>query len=529
MHFPKETLEVVSLDKTDSAFSFWLEEPNFSNNEGTLSFIGGTPYGVSGGSIQVLKIVFLTKGSGSGIITISDTAITASDGSGTNILSKTVDASFAVVPKKETPPIPSSATTTVSVPAQAVLAPIPVPAPIQISRKSVPTGKLPVKPLVKVPLYPDETKWYNLTSQFNVSWDLTADVTGVGTAINRQPNFAPAKSEGLFNNKAFAALSNGVWYLHVRFQNDLGWGAPTHYRLAIDTVPPLGFEVSAVEGAATDSPTPTIQFKTSDALSGLKEYQIRVGDGESTKISATDFKGSFRLSLRSPGKRRIAVKAVDWADNGIEDSITLETIPITSPIITFVTKELFFDEERGLAVKGTALPAASILLRVYRKEALVVDGIARADEKGNWEFNFNQAFKNGDYKVTAQSQDTRGALSLVVSSSPIRVKSKPLVQLGAFQLEKGGVTLLLLLVIILGLGGGIWFYKKRQKKLTMRVSFAELEITKIFQLIRADVEHLAKARETAVIGDDEYALKRLREDIEKMETYLKKGVEKIKK
>lgn len=508
IRFPKDTLEVVSLDKTSSAFSFWLEEPNFSNTDGIVSFTGGTPYGVSGGSIQVLKIVFTAKGSGSGAITLSDAAITASDGSGTNILSKTVDAVFAVVAKKEAPAIPQ---------------------PQQIVRKAAPTGKLPIKPMIKVLLYPDETKWSNLVSQFNVSWDLPLDVTGASATLNRDPNFAPAKSEGLFDNKIFAALSDGVWYLHVRFRNDLGWGPTAHYRLSIDTQPPLGFEITIVEGEAGDNPMPTLQFKTSDALSGLKEYHVRIGDGDLIKIPAADFNGTFKLPLQSPGKRQISVRAIDQADNGIEDSVTRETIPIASSTITFVTKELFSDEEKGLTVKGAALSRINVLLRVYRKEALIVEGTSPTDEKGNWEFTFDQAFKNGSYKVTAQSQDARGAMSLVVESALIKVKSKPIIQLGPLQLGKGGAALLLLFILIASFGGGVWFYKKRQEKLAMRVAFTESEITKIFQLLKEDVGRLSQAIKTPTTGDDEHAEKRLQENIQKMEAYLKKGVEKIKK
>lgn len=516
LRFPKDTIEVVSLDKIDSTFSFWLEEPNFSNTDGIISFIGGTPYGTSGSSLQVLKIVFTAKGSGSGTITLSDAAITASDGSGTNILSKTIDAVFAIVAKKETPSVPAPTQETIPVPVPIVLEP-------------VPTGKLPIEPVLNIPLYPDKTKWSNLTSQFNVSWDLPLDVTEVTTALNREPNFAPTKSEGLFDNKTFAALSDGVWYLHVRFRNDVGWGPTTHYRLTVDTQPPLGFEIVVVEGEATDNPTPTLQFKTSDALSGLKEYQVRIGDGDLIKIPTADFSGVFKLPLQSPGKRRVAVKAVDQANNGIENSIILETIPIASPNITFVTKELFSDEERGLTVKGASLPNINILLQVYQKEALIADGVARTDEKGNWEFTFDQPFRNGSYKITAQSQDARGALSLIVESPPIKVKSKPIIQIGVFQLGKGGAAVLLLLILIVSFGGGVWFYKKKQEKLLMSVSFTESEITKIFQLVRADVERLAKARETPTTSDDEYMLKRLQENIQKMELYLKKSIERIKK
>lgn len=170
-----------------------------------------------------------------------------------------------------------------------------------------------------------------------------------------------------------------------------------------------------------------------------------------------------------------------------------------------------------------------MLLRAYRKEALVAEAATCADEKGNWEFTFDEPLRNGRYVVTARGQDSRGALSLVVESPEVRVKSKPIIQIGPLLLGKGGAALFLLLLLVAGFGGGIWFYRKRQEKLAMRVSFTESEIAKIFQLMRADTERLAKAKETAADSDDEYALKRLQENIQKMEGYLKKGIEKIKK
>jgi len=518
IRFPNDILEATGLDKTGSAFSFWLEEPNFSNADGVISFIGGIPYGVTGGSIQVLKVTFTAKGTGSGSLTVSDAAVTASDGSGTNILSKTVSASFMVVPKKVVPPTPVPAPVEV------------VPPPVEIVRKPVPTGKLPVKPALKIQLYPDETRWYNLTSVFNVAWELPLDVTGITTALNNQPNYVPPKkSEGLFEKKAFPSLADGVQYLHVHFQNNVGWGPAAHYRLAVDTQPPLPFDISAIEGESSDSPTPTLQFGTNDALSGLKEYQIRIGDGELIKVSAADYTGTYALPILTPGKRQVIVKAVDNAENGIEDSITIETLPIASPIITFVTQELFSEETRGLNVKGTSLPDIKILFQLYTGEALIAEGATSGDEMGNWEFTFDQPLRNGDYKVTAQSRDARGALSLVVDSPSIKVKSKPIIQIGPLQLGRGGAIGLLLFVLLAGFGGGVWFYKKRQKKLALRVSFAEAEITKIFQLLKADAERLLKARETPTAGNDVYAIQRLQENIQKMENYIKKGVEKIKK
>ena len=38
--FPWDKLEVVSLSKTGSIFSLWVQEPSFSNSAGTVSFEG---------------------------------------------------------------------------------------------------------------------------------------------------------------------------------------------------------------------------------------------------------------------------------------------------------------------------------------------------------------------------------------------------------------------------------------------------------------------------------------------------------
>ena len=86
IQFPKDILAIEKTDKTGSIFSFWLREPDYSNDTGILVFIGGIDKSISGKDLQVLKIVFKVKGAGEGDILFNDAAITASDGTGTNIL-----------------------------------------------------------------------------------------------------------------------------------------------------------------------------------------------------------------------------------------------------------------------------------------------------------------------------------------------------------------------------------------------------------------------------------------------------------
>src|SRR3989344_3209482 len=72
IHFPNSILTADSIDKSGSIFNFWVEEPVISNENGTINFIGGTPKGISGDTLQLLRIKFKATGSGSADVTFSD-------------------------------------------------------------------------------------------------------------------------------------------------------------------------------------------------------------------------------------------------------------------------------------------------------------------------------------------------------------------------------------------------------------------------------------------------------------------------
>jgi hypothetical protein len=306
-----------------------------------------------------------------------------------------------------------------------------------------------------------------------------------------------------------------------------------HYKIAVDTQLPLGFGITIFEGEKTDNPVPTLQFRSSDALSGLKEYQIRIGDGDPIRIADKDFIGTFKLPLQSPGQRKIYVKAVDLADNSIESSIDMEIIPLASPIITFVPTELFPENKQDLSVKGTTLSGFNVLLKVQKVATkgtgeIITEGIARSDDKGNWEFTFsNQLLPTGQYIILAQAQDARGALSLVVASQEVQVKSKPILQIGAFQLGMSGMLIFLLIVMALGFGAGAWFYKKRQQKLALRLMLVKTDMAKVFRIIEEDIEKLKQAGRTTTEADDDFVAKRLQDNITKMEGYLNKTIDRV--
>ena len=500
--FSSAVLEVLSIDKTGSVFNFWIQDPKFDNNTGEITFIGGASSGLIGKSLQVIRVVFKAKGLGQSDLIFSDGAVTASDGSGTNVLS---------LMNKSTVNVASVTTTNTQIQT--------------IERTPITSNTSPAKPNVIVPLYPDPTKWYNNFSKFSASWQLPSDISAVGTDLNKYSSFDPTQSKGIFDNETFSALSDGIWYLHVRFYNNIGWSVTNHYRLAIDTVPPSSFEIKFSDGLSSDNPAPIITYQVNDQLSGIDHYYIQIDENASVDTVLN----SYTLPSQKPGKHLIKVGAQDKAGNKVENTAQFEILPIESPKIVSVSENVF-SGEGGLVINGKALAKALIIIEVKdQNNNLIYSFKTNADGDGIWAMKIDSPLKNGNYYIEVAAQDDRGASSLTVKSQEIKVTPKPIIQIGTFQLGMGGAALSLLLTLVLGFVAGAWFYSERQKRLKLRVDFTASEIAKIFKIIKEDAEALYKSFKTDTPIDDEYARKRLQDNIAKMETYLQIGVGKINK
>ena len=297
--YPPTLVEVTSIDKSTSAFNFWLQGPDYKNDTGAITFIGGSQSGISGKALEVMHVTFKIKGAGAIGIIFSDGAVTASDGSGTNVLSAMTGLQLTSITKQDATLIK----------------------PPQIVRPAVATSSPPLKPVVRVPLYSDPTAWYANVSKFIAQWDLPRDVTDVATEVDQQPTFDPSASEGLFDNKTFAPLADGIWYLHVRFKNNRGWGPTLHYPINIDTAPPLPFTVTSAQGSVTENVAPAISFGTKDQPSGIQGYTILVDGIVETTTDATTT--SYTLLPLASGSHIILVQALDKAGNRSESTMNI--------------------------------------------------------------------------------------------------------------------------------------------------------------------------------------------------------------
>jgi hypothetical protein len=515
LNFPKDILQTQSIDKTDSIVNFWLQDPTFSNDTGQIKFIGGSTSGLFGQSLQIATVVFKATGSGQANLVFSDGAVTASDGSGTNVLSVMNGLQMSVIPK-----------TGVVVPGAATAA-VPM---SQIVREAVPAAAVPARPILEIPLYPNPVNWYNLVSNFLVQWTLPLDITGVATAVDKSPTTVPTVSEGLFNNKNFNVLPDGVSHLHVRFKNNIGWGSTTHYRLAIDTKPPLPFEITITPAFSTMDPNPTISYETADQLSGLNNYTVQIDNVAATATDET----TFAFVKLSPGKHTVTVAAIDKAGNKTIKTTEIDILPLPSPTITSVSREVFVGEG-GLKFQGVSLPDFSVNVVLRSGAGDFIDSVlARPDQNGNFSGEINNSLRKGNYYLEFIAENNQGAVSLTIKSAEIKAKERPVMSFGGLEITQSGVVVILALTLFLGIALG-WLLLKEQKIMRgHRTLIAQRDIVAVFGLINKDVNKMMDnygdneidKREASEI---QFILKRIQSNMNKLSKYLIENVGEINK
>lgn len=524
VQYPKDILKINAIHSSgaDSTFNFWLEEPVANEARGTVSFIGGTTNGVVGASIPILRISFTVVGGGSGTITASDAAIAASDGSGTNILSEIRAGGVTVLPKVTGAP-------TQTTPAPEAKPPeIPREILQEITRPATPSTRLPEKTQLQVPTYPDQKRWYNVTTDFLGQWTVPDDVSGVSTLVDQnRDTVPPAKREGLFAGKIFPALEDGIWYLHARFQNNKGWGPAVHYRIAIDTSPPLPFEIAVDEGLSTDVPAPTIHFPVHDGLSNIDRYVVSINGIEAT----TTISDTATLPLQPPGTHAISVRAYDAAGNSTESTADLNIIPLPSPVITSISSPVFVGEG-GLTIRGISGVTTTILLSLKKKDGEVVaNRNVVVDSLGNWETTIDTPLRYGNYIIEILARDPRGALSFPVSSA-FRVRERPILSIAGIGITKAwffaGIVLILLAGIALGWVGNRRWHARAGRK----AAIVQRDIVNLTANTEKDIDTmLAKYTDRQIDEREsreiEFLLKKMKNDLKKIERYILNAIKDI--
>lgn len=295
--FPTDLLSVVSISKSNSIFTLWVVEPSYSNSAGTVSYNGGLPTpGYTGSGGTVLSITFLAKKAGVASLALSEAAVRANDGLGTNVLSGTSGAQLTI--------------------ASPVLAPAPTPAP---APAPTPSGQASGAVAIGSPTHPDEALWY-ANSNPTFTWTLPSSADTVQLIADASENAAPSVTyRPPIVERTVANLEDGTWYFNLRYRVGGTWSEVATRRVNIDTTAPVieGAEFSYDEGRRSLF----VSAGASDALSGIASYELVLDDDAPLALAPEEFSnGSYELRVQEGGAHVVTLRVFDHAGNSAEAS-----------------------------------------------------------------------------------------------------------------------------------------------------------------------------------------------------------------
>jgi hypothetical protein len=454
VYYPADNLELISLSKNGSIFGLWVDEPTFSQAAGTFHFEGivmNPGYKGSGG--RIITANFKVKAAGSASLRFSSGSVLANDGLGTNILDSMGTAQFTLTAstpapsqpitlptKVETPkPVSKPATPTVTVPAKSVEPP---------ATPAVTATGLPALPQIFSSTHPNQDSWYNV-KQASFNWQVPPDVTAVSLLFGELDNavptviYSPPVAEKTIDN-----LEDGVWYFSVRFKNKLGWGETAHYRIQVDTTPPDAFAIKFVsDGQEITNLRPVVTFETTDALSKIDHYKIRViGDAGIEAANETVSSNPYMLPIQSPGKKTIFVQAFDKAGNFAIATADFDVTGFAAPTVTSYPQELTVDQ--NLLVTGQTEPNSEVTVWLKSKtDNLQLGKTVVSDANGHFVFNYDKGLISGVYKLWVEAKNQQGETSYPSAEYDLKVNPSSF-----FKISPLTYNILIILAILSSIG-----------------------------------------------------------------------------
>lgn len=324
LKFPADKLQIISPSAGPSIASVWVGQPAFDNRTGTVELRGGIPGGITTERGVIATIQFRAKGVGEAFLRISENSkILANDGKGTDILQNLGGAMYRIV----LPP--------------------------------------PAGPRIVSETHPDQDTWYN-ASQATFGWEQETGTAGYSYTLSENPVETPDNiSEGTRTTVTYQDPKSGNWYFHLKALREGLWGGVSHFEVHVDREPPADFPVDIVSGSHTVQNQPVVQFFTTDALSGIDHFEIKIVPlshvASAATAEPTDPNGYLFVESQSPyvapklelGRYDVIVRAYDKAGNYRSSTRRLEIVEGLGR---------FFDDKGILATRSSTIPWGWIIV-----------------------------------------------------------------------------------------------------------------------------------------------------------------------
>ncbi len=467
IQFPKDFLEVISLDTKSSIFSLWVEEPGFSNGIGQATFNGGAPNpGFTGSNGSVLSITFRAKKAGTASILFVNSAVRENDGLGTDILSGSAGSEITILGAQ---PTPSAQPTTTD--SSFVLTSL---------------------------SHPNQNLWYN-KEDVDFSWTLPKNAVAVKTLLGAYKDSEPTVYyDSPITSKNIQDTGNGIWYFHVNYLAGGVWSKPLHYKLQIDTTSPTGLSVRSEKD---DAGKVTLFMKASDSPSGIDRYQV-VADSDSpiTVKADRDGEASVEVPFFRSGEHTVTVLTFDKAGNKAETTIAITTdYALELRVDSYPTQ---IKNNESIEISGTATrPYAPLRVSIETDDHVIQTYKVKSDGYSKFNFISQPISAEGSYTLWVDMLKD-GSEKVVLSSQKVTilVKTPLLLQIGSYTVGLMKVLipaalLVLAFLFILLYGWYKFFHLYRKVKKESRE--AQYAIEESFKALRKNLEtHVAKLRKT---------------------------------
>ena len=506
LSYPSDMLDIVSVSKVGSIFTLWVEDPIFSNANGTLSYSGGVPSpGYTGSSGQVLTVIFKAKKSGEVVVTPTTASVRADDGNGTDVLLRTIPARIQISEKNE-----------------------------QKLETGVPRLSEIRMPTITSTTHPDQSKWYRNSSPI-FSWTTGEGVVAVRMLYDNNPSSNPTVTyQPPIDNKQIPNIEDGVHYFHVQVKTPEGWSQIAHYRFNIDTVAPRDFNVKIADVGDSES-RPRIVFSTTDAGSGMARYEVSSDNTRLAQITASEVGTPIELPVLDPGTRTIVVSAYDNAGNIRQSAVEVNIPAIDAPVVDSYNNEL--TEKDTLKIVGQSYPLAQITIQIKDEHGEVTEDSVKANNRGQFNIVWTKPLLKGTYSFVARATNSQGIRSYPTDDYPLVVKQKFISEKGSLFTEY--LSMILTILVMLGAIAyvGLYIFRKLaalRKKLYKDIVSTEHSIHVDIEELRDEINQhillLETAKKKRVLTKEEQAIfKSLKNAVNQIESDISKKITTIKR
>lgn len=377
IQFPKEMLEVLSVNK-GTILSLWVEEPKFSNYDGTISFNGGLPSpGFTGSNGEILTITLRAKKAGTASFLFGEASVRENDGLGTDVLTSKNPLNLKIEDIATSPKLADSVISTPKITTDA---------------------NLPALPVISSPTHPKQDTWSKGQSA-TFSWTVPSDVISIQASLNKTSLSVPTVTyDASVSRKTLNGLKDGIYYFNLRQQNANGWSRTAHYKIKIDATAPLSFSPIVSHKNHQD----LITLNATDETSGLDHYLLTIDNQSPISLAPADLEdNTYILPLQSKGNHVVNITAYDQAGNETEASESFTTTESSPPQLTLAADKI----ETGDTVLINGLS-------IYPKNKVIVFVRSNNGQIDKYE---QITAADGSFKVITNNQKRTGLLTIVAN------------------------------------------------------------------------------------------------------------------